>query len=304
MLESCDFDLFPELDMNDAALLELLSALPLPDVEFGDLDALSPPDDTAKSVAVPHVSAPPEVAPEVAKLGALEPNSPSTFLPVMTHSRKHKHRTRHVPRAQRERSTQSYLFSTVRDEAHYRLFAQQYDKRAEKLNKLLRTCYHRFGDGWVTWNAIKQVAVEVGYSKTNSLFRTMWPMVSSRYGRFSSGTRSCEVLGLNFPYWVMDESTRPAQGLNAGNTLLRLAPEFFEVSPPSSPGSECSADTRTTHPPSFTDLLLDIAPIDFACLESLPELEPPAEPEPVMVFASQSPRPRRAPTGFTSSAEV
>lgn len=258
MLFATEFDLFDDMDMGDHALDELLASLPLPAFDFGVVDAAADPalKDVPKPVEVP------------------------ASLPLTTHSRKHKHRTRVVPRAQRERSTQSYLFPTVQHEADYRLFATQYDKRAEKLNKLLRQCYARFADRWVTWNEIKQVALEVGYSKSNSLFRTMWPMVCSRYGRFSSGARSCEVLGLNFPYWVMDESTRPAQGLNAGNTLLRLAPEFFYGAPPAPPSGT----------DNLSDLLLDVAPVDtttsldFAFIFDLTPPEPAPE-DPCFIFS-------------------
>jgi hypothetical protein len=229
------FDIFGStecMSLEDEEMMQLLSELPLPTFTFeGDC---TPPE-------------PEKVVEAVEEVEEVEAKPRRRCVASVTHSRKSKHATRHVRRAMRERTNQSYLFSTVQEEAHYRLFSTTYDKRAEKLNQLLRLCYSRFGEQWVTWNAIKEVAREVGYSKTNSLFRTMWPMVSSRYGRASSGARNCEVLGLNFPYWVMDTSTRAPQGMRAGNTLLRLAPEFFT--------STQSTPTHADDVPSFTAML-------------------------------------------------
>jgi hypothetical protein len=161
---------------------------------------------------------------------------PATRVPRTTHSRKRKHEhadgaagaaAGYIPRPKRGRSTFSYKFATVEQEVQYRLHTVDGDKKSQKLNALLRTCYTRFHDGWMTWDDVKAVATEVGYSKTNNLFRCIWPLVVSRYGRNSETVQNCEVFGINFPYWVMDASVKYKRN-ERGKTRLQLAPEFFQ----------------------------------------------------------------------------
>lgn len=149
-----------------------------------------------------------------------------------THSRKRKHEApnSHVPRVQRCRSTFSYKFTNAEEEAFYRLYATDCDSKSAKLNALVRACFARFGEAWVTWDAIKEVAAEAGYSRSNNMFRTTWALTVSRYGRNSEGVQNNEVFGLNFPYWIADTSVPRKRG-DKGNTLMRLAPEFFACLP-------------------------------------------------------------------------
>jgi hypothetical protein len=153
--------------------------------------------------------------------------------PRVTHSRKRKHETpnSHVPRLQRCRSTFSYKFTNAEEEAFYRLYATECDRKSAKLNALVRACFAQFGQAWVTWDAIKDVAAAVGYSRSNNMFRTTWALTVSRYGRNSEGVQNNEVFGLNFPYWIADTSVPRKRG-DKGNTLMRLAPEFFACVPP------------------------------------------------------------------------
>jgi len=132
---------------------------------------------------------------------------------------------------QRCRSTFSYKFTTAEEEAFYRLYAADCDSKSVKLNALVRGCFARFGEAWVTWDAIKEVAAGVGYSRSNNMFRTTWALTVSRYGRNSEGVQNNEVFGLNFPYWIADTSVPRKRG-DKGNTLMRLAPEFFACFPP------------------------------------------------------------------------
>ena len=165
--------------------------------------------------------------------------------PEPAHSRKRKHVSNYVPRQQRQRTTHSYQFQTIEHEVHYRLYKENCLQRSQKLNSLVRTCFRQFGDSWVTWNEIKEVAVQVGYSRRNSLFRSMWPLVTSQYGRHSEGTQNCEVLGLNFPYWEADKSQK-LKRTQIGLTKMRLAREFFLYPAPNAPVSVPGVTTLTT----------------------------------------------------------
>lgn len=192
-------------------------------------------DDVASwlpSPDLPAVLSPPPSPPAFPVFPSVDPSVLPPPPPRITHSRKRKHESpnSHVPRTQRCRSTFSYKFRNAEEEALYRLHAVDCDAKSTKLNGLVRACFARFGDAWVTWDSIKEIAAEVGYSRSNNLFRTTWALTVSRYGENSDGVQNNEVFGLNFPYWIADTRVPLKRG-EKGKTLLRLAPEFFQCPP-------------------------------------------------------------------------
>jgi hypothetical protein len=112
---------------------------------------------------------------------------------------------------------------TVREEAQARLHGVK-SKKSCLIDKLVRACYTNFGQQWVSWADIKEVARDVGFSPSSHVFRSVWPLVTCRYQQQPDGSvKVQETHAINFPYWLIDRT-----GTCTSSYKLRLAPEFFE----------------------------------------------------------------------------
>lgn len=112
---------------------------------------------------------------------------------------------------------------TVREEVEARLYGIK-SKKSCLIDKLVRACYTKFGEEWVSWPDIKALARDVGFSPTSHVFRSVWPLVTCRYQKQPDGSvKVQETHAINFPYWLIDRTATCS-----ANYKLRLAPEFFE----------------------------------------------------------------------------
>lgn len=136
--------------------------------------------------------------------------------------------TRVKPRFQSSRSSK---FSSIAEEANFRLFSTC-TKKTSLIDQLVRTCYHECGDTWVSWKQLKAIALRVGYKPSSQLFSSVWVLTHCLYG---STQRNCTWLpALTFPYWQLDTSRYEA-AVQAGVKLpvkeelymLRLSEHFF-----------------------------------------------------------------------------
>lgn len=137
----------------------------------------------------------------------------------------------HTTVQQRFKSSRSAKFSSIAEEANFRLFSTC-TKKTSLIDQLVRTCYYECGDTWVSWKQLKAIARRVGYKPSSQLFSSVWVLTHCLYG---STQRNCTWLpALTFPYWQLDTS-RYDVAVKAGVKLpakeelymLRLSEHFF-----------------------------------------------------------------------------
>jgi AraC-like DNA-binding protein len=207
-------------DVDIAAFMELLKSNEmLMDDLFAD-DADTTPslvfglDESTSAVALGAPS-PPSHPP--LPLPPLPASDAVTAAP--THSNTHFNLHQRVKHSNAKRK----LKFTVREEAQARLHGVK-SKKTCLIDKLVRACFSKFGQQWVSWADIKEVARDVGFSPSSHVFRSVWPLVTCRYQQQPDGSvKVQETHAINFPYWLIDRT-----GTCTSRYKLRLAPEFFE----------------------------------------------------------------------------